>query len=82
VFSAQHPAAVNAVQQSLPQLEHMLAQHGLALGHAEVGQHDHGEHRSQNGDAQAAALLGDIDEVQSIGLSAPTAGVGLLDAFA
>ncbi|MHB1272088.1 MAG: flagellar hook-length control protein FliK [Rhodanobacter sp.] len=82
VFSAQHPAAVNAVQQSLPQLEHMLAQHGLALGHAEVGRHDRGEHRDQNGDAQGAAPLGDIDEVQSIGLSAPTAGVGLLDAFA
>ncbi|MDE3072371.1 MAG: flagellar hook-length control protein FliK [Pseudomonadota bacterium] len=82
VFSAQHPAAVNAVQQSLPRLEQLLAQHGLALGHAMVGQHDHGGHRGQHGDEQTAASLGDIDEVQGIGLSVPTAGVGLLDAFA
>ncbi|TAM60659.1 MAG: hypothetical protein EPN49_08500 [Rhodanobacter sp.] len=82
VFSAQHPAAVNAVQQSLPQLEHMLAQHGLALGHAEVGQHDHGGHRSHGGNVPAAALTGDPDEVGGVSLPVSPGSVSLLDAFA
>ncbi|MDE2156498.1 MAG: flagellar hook-length control protein FliK [Xanthomonadaceae bacterium] len=82
VFSAQHPAAVNAVQQSLPQLGHMLAQHGLALDHAEVGQHDRGEHRSHSGNAPAAAVMGEPDEVGGINLSVSPGSVSLLDAFA
>jgi len=56
VFSAQHPAAVAAVQQSLPQLDQMLAQHGLSLGHAEVGQQDRGDRHGHAGDAGAAPL--------------------------
>jgi flagellar hook-length control protein FliK len=80
VFSAQHPAAVAAVQQSLPQLDHMLAQHGLSLGHAEVGQHDRGDRRGHAGDAGAGAL----DEIGEIHGSLPASPgkVGLLDAFA
>ena len=35
---AQHPAAVHAVQQTLSQLDTMLAHHGLSLGQADVGQ--------------------------------------------
>ncbi len=35
---AQHPAAVHAVQQTLSQLDSMLAHHGLSLGQADVGQ--------------------------------------------
>lgn len=35
---AQHPAAVHAVQQTLANLDSMLAHHGLSLGQAEVNQ--------------------------------------------
>ncbi|HEX5353507.1 MAG TPA: flagellar hook-length control protein FliK [Rhodanobacteraceae bacterium] len=41
-FAVQHPQTVNALQQTLPQLQHMLAQQGLNLGHASVGQQAHG----------------------------------------
>ncbi|KAF1005535.1 MAG: Flagellar hook-length control protein [Luteibacter sp.] len=40
---AQHPAAVHAVQQTLSQLDSMLAHHGLALGQADVGQRQQGQ---------------------------------------
>jgi flagellar hook-length control protein FliK len=40
---AQHPAAVHAVQQTLSQLDTMLAHHGLSLGQADVGQRDAGQ---------------------------------------
>lgn len=40
---AQHPAAVHAVQQTLSQLDTMLAHHGLSLGHADVGQQQAGQ---------------------------------------
>ncbi|TAM08260.1 MAG: flagellar hook-length control protein FliK [Rhodanobacter sp.] len=82
VFAAQHPAAVTAVQQSLPQLQQMLAQHGLALGHAEVGQqqqgnpHSHGTHHG----AAAPDEPGGIAAIAS--LPAAASQIGLLDAFA
>lgn len=85
VFSAQHPAAVTAVQQTLPQLGHMLAQHGLSLGHAEVGQQQAGSGsqggRSSSGQAGASP---DADEAQAVASMAPMAmsTVSLLDAFA
>ncbi len=41
-FAAQHPGAVTAVQQTLSQLDAMLAHHGLSLGHAEVSQQQAG----------------------------------------
>lgn len=37
-FAVQHPQTVHALQQTLPQLHDMLAQHGLNLGQASVGQ--------------------------------------------
>jgi flagellar hook-length control protein FliK len=40
---AQHPAAVHAVQQTLAQLDSMLAHHGLSLGQADVGQRQAGQ---------------------------------------
>lgn len=80
VFNAQHPGAVAAVQQSLPQLDQMLGQHGLSLGHTEVGQHDRGSHNG--GEHQTAEGAG-IDDVGDIhGLAASPVSVGLLDAFA
>jgi flagellar hook-length control protein FliK len=44
---AQHPAAVHAVQQTLSQLDTMLAHHGLSLGQADVGQRDPGQNPAQ-----------------------------------
>lgn len=78
VINAHHPAAVTAVQQSLPQLDHMLAQHGLSLGHAEVGQ----QHRDNGGRHAAAdtAALDEVGDVQNVSMS--PGKVGLLDAFA
>jgi flagellar hook-length control protein FliK len=80
VFNAQHPAAVSAVQQSLPQLDQMLARHGLSLGHAEVGQHDRGDRRGHAGDGGTAA----VDEIGEVhgGMPVSLGKVGLLDAFA
>lgn len=84
VFSAQHPAAVTAVQQSLPQLDHMLNRHGLSLGHAEVGQQQsRGDDRSHGGGDGASASTDEIGEVQGVASPAATGSrVGLLDAFA
>lgn len=81
VFSAQHPAAVAAVQQGLPQLDQMLARHGLSLGHAEVGQRDRGDGRRRAGHA-GAGVADEIAEVHGIGPAASPGRVGLLDAFA
>jgi flagellar hook-length control protein FliK len=85
VFSAQHPAAVTAVQQTLPQLDHMLAQHGLSLGHAEVGQQQ-GRTASQGGRSSGgqAGTSTDSDEAQVVASVSQIAvgTVSLLDAFA
>src|SRR5574337_39318 len=79
VFHAQHPAAVTAVQQSLPQLDHMLARHGLSLGHTEVGQHDRGDQSGHGGHGDNAS---EIDEIPGPSLVTPLSQSGLLDAFA
>lgn len=44
-FIAQHPQAVHAVQQTLGQLDSMLAHHGLSLGQTQVGQGNSGRGR-------------------------------------
>ena len=55
-FAAQHPAAVHALQQTLPQLDALLAQHGLSLGQADVGQRQSGsDGQSGSGFAGGAA---------------------------
>ncbi|MGH8157240.1 MAG: flagellar hook-length control protein FliK [Rhodanobacter sp.] len=82
VFSAQHPAAVTAVQQSLSQLGQMLTQQGLSLGHAEVGQHDRGANQGNGGTPAVDAITDDTDEVHGSGQRATMGTVGLLDAFA
>jgi flagellar hook-length control protein FliK len=83
VFSAQHPAAVTAVQQSLPQLDQLLSQHGLALGHAEVGQQQSHGHGHARGDGDAAAAADEAGNVQGATSATATASrIGLLDAFA
>jgi flagellar hook-length control protein FliK len=82
VFSAQHPAAVAAVQQSLPQLDHMLARHGLSLGHAEVGQQQSRGDERARGERRAHAAVDEVGETHGAGLPLATSRVGLLDAFA
>ncbi len=79
VFHAQHPGAVIALQQSLPQLDQMLAQHGLSLGNTEVGQHDRGDRRGQ---AEHTGGVADAAEAHPVSLVTPLGQVGMLDAFA
>ena len=78
-FTAQHPAAVTAVQQTLGQLDLMLAGHGLSLGQAQVGQQGAGERGQHGGESQSADVPGEpgIVEVADRPLA-----VGLLDTFA
>jgi flagellar hook-length control protein FliK len=58
---AQHPAAVHAVQQTLSQLDTMLAHHGLSLGETNVGQRDPGQSTGQGNGAggQGTAVADD-----------------------
>ncbi len=79
VFQAQHPGAVTAVQQGLPQLDQMLAQHGLSLGHADVGQQDRGDQPGQHGQGEEISR---IDEVAGPAHVTPLTQLGLVDAFA
>ncbi|MBT2115986.1 flagellar hook-length control protein FliK [Dyella sp. LX-1] len=79
-FTAQHPAAVTAVQQTLGQLDLMLAGHGLSLGQAQVGQQGAGERGTGSSGDPQDALVADADPVESV--SARTVAVGLLDTFA
>ncbi|MBN8735169.1 MAG: flagellar hook-length control protein FliK [Xanthomonadales bacterium] len=62
-FAVAHPQTVHALQQTLPHLNDMLAQQGLNLGHASVGQQSSGQQHaafaqhvgdSASGDAHGA----------------------------
>ncbi|MEO7072467.1 MAG: flagellar hook-length control protein FliK [Rhodanobacter sp.] len=79
-FTAQHPGAVLALQQSLPQLDQMLAQQGLSLGHSEVSQHgrdDASDRGRGNGGGDGA------DDTAAVGAVTVTrSSLNLLDAFA
>lgn len=79
VMHAQHPGAVAAVQQALPQLDQMLARHGLSLGHADVGQHDGGDQANRHGHGQEVSA---VDEATGPAHITPLAQLGLVDAFA
>ncbi|WP_426269665.1 flagellar hook-length control protein FliK [Dyella kyungheensis] len=83
-FIAQHPQAVHAVQQTLSQLDSMLAHHGLSLGQAHVGQGNTGQGSGQSassGGSSAGGLAEGVGELVSI--AAPVVkAVGLVDMFA
>ena len=81
-FAAQHPAAVHALQQTLPQLDALLAQHGLSLGQASVGQQSSGgDGRSGSGfSGQGADAIEGAEGVAERAVH--VAAVGLVDAFA
>ncbi len=82
-FAAQHPATVHALQQTLPQLDTLLAQQGLSLGQAHVGQQSAGGgdgNRSSSSGAAGDTADPAIGEVSAA--PAAISAVGLLDAFA
>ena len=80
-FNVQHPGAAQAVQQSLPQLDQMLAQHGLSLGHTEVGQHGSDGSSSQRHGSDTAEVE-DIGELHAVTSRVALRPASLLDAFA
>lgn len=84
VFNAQHPAAANAVQQTLPQLANMLAQHGLALGQADVGHRQSSNSQSPDSQRGRANAVGSStsDANTAVGPMSSIGTVNLLDAFA
>lgn len=82
-FAAQHPAAVTAVQQTLGQLDTLLAGHGLSLGHTFVGQQQNqgsGGSSSSSGKGSFASS----DGAEGDGEVSPIrqVAVGLVDMFA
>ncbi|WP_130619370.1 flagellar hook-length control protein FliK [Dyella amyloliquefaciens] len=85
-FIAQHPQAVHAVQQTLGQLDTLLAHHGLSLGHAEVGQGGRGNESGQGASSSGTNSGADDSSTESGGIAAVAApvikAIGLLDTFA
>ena len=80
-FAVQHPAAVHVVQQTLPQLDALLAHHGLALGQADVGQRQQQSGASRGGEGNDG--IGGVDAAEPVALaSTPVSALGLLDTFA
>jgi flagellar hook-length control protein FliK len=67
---AQHPAAVHAVQQTLSQLDTLLAHHGLSLGQADVGQRQAGDGsaygQASGQAAQDGAAADDVSAATSV----------------
>ncbi len=81
-FAAQHPAAVHALQQTLPQLDALLAQHGLSLGQAQVGQQSAGGDGSRNGTSSFDGDGVDAGGDEPIAAPVTVSALGLLDTFA
>ncbi|WP_049623326.1 flagellar hook-length control protein FliK [Frateuria defendens] len=82
-FAVQHPATVHMLQQTLPQLDTLLAQQGLSLGDAQVGQQAAHQSAPQGMPGESAGE--GVGEVAEEGGALPplsAAGSGLLDAFA
>lgn len=79
---AQHPAAVHAVQQTLSQLDTMLAHHGLSLGQTDVGQRQNGQDDGHAGNGGAGQ--GGADDAQGATVTLATSRVsrGLVDEVA
>lgn len=81
-FAAQHPAAVHALQQTLPQLDALLAQHGLSLGQAQVGQQSSGGDGSRGGTSSFGSDGADPDGDEPVAAPVTVSALGLLDTFA
>lgn len=86
-FAVQHPATVHALQQTLPQLDTLLAQHGLNLGQAQVGQqhagqqHDGGNHAPPAPWGETAGDTGIEGDTTAV-VTTRLRGTGSVDAFA
>lgn len=81
-FAAQHPAAVTAVQQTLGQLDTMLAGHGLSLGHTFVGQQHQGSDGSSSSSGKGSFAGNDVADGDTEALPIRQVAVGLVDMFA
>jgi flagellar hook-length control protein FliK len=81
-FAAQHPAAVTAVQQTLGQLDTMLAGHGLSLGHTFVGQQHQGSDGSSSSSGKGAFANSDGTDGDVEVSPIRQVAVGLVDMFA
>jgi flagellar hook-length control protein FliK len=81
---AQHPAAVHAVQQTLSNLDAMLAHHGLSLGNAEVNQGGAQQNNSGNQGQGQGGNAGQSDGNADTLVTASTSRVsrGLVDEVA
>ncbi|NII54208.1 flagellar hook-length control protein FliK [Luteibacter sp. SG786] len=78
---AQHPAAVHAVQQTLSQLDSMLAHHGLSLGQADVGQRQ-AEQGTGGGNGSAPGQSGDAGTTGAETVTTSRVSRGLVDEVA
>ena len=81
-FAAQHPAAVTAVQQTLGQLDTMLAGHGLSLGHTFVGQQHQGSDGSSSSSGKGSFAGNDAADGDAEVSPIRQVAVGLVDMFA
>lgn len=81
---AQHPAAVHAVQQTLSNLDTLLAHHGLSLGQAEVNQGSAQQQGGNQGQGQGGGNTGQADASGDALVTAATSRVarGLVDEVA
>jgi len=68
-FSSAQPEVRQALEHSLPQLRHLLDQHGLQLAHADISQRQRGQHAPDAGTTNATAIETDLS--QSIGDTPP-----------
>lgn len=81
-FAVQHPQTVQALQQTLPQLGDMLAQHGLNLGQASVGQQAPGQQHPSPA-SQPGSRWRDADVAVPAGTGAMgRVRIGAVDEFA
>ena len=87
-FLSNHAAVRSAVEQAIPQLREALAQQGIALGEAMVGDQPQQQFNGQSGDGQrdgtpATALTDGVDDTAATGAQPartvvlPTSGVDL-----
>ncbi|WP_148667864.1 flagellar hook-length control protein FliK, partial [Mizugakiibacter sediminis] len=84
-FAVQHPGALVAVQDALPQLGALLGQHGLALGQTSVAQRDAQQSGGQPRGARAqvgADAVDGVDAAAATPVRGARAGAGLFDDFA
>jgi flagellar hook-length control protein FliK len=82
-FHSAHVEVRRAIEASMPQLREMLGQHGLQLGHADVGQrHAQGQAASRGGFVDPAGERDGGDGIAHVPSVAPLRSRGLLDEYA